>query len=103
MKLNYFGCHFPVHHPDGCCRVCGADCRDCQGGCSSGLPDICSVCVLRALAIVGPPKRLHAVVSGAITLTTNPNILALALHNATGDWRRSLIRRRLHELFEVNA
>ena len=96
MQLNYFGVPFPVKHPKGSCRVCGCtDEKACPGGCSWALPDICSACVQHVWAIIDPPKRAYATVVEVVRSETNPNVLVLALHNATGDWRRAMINRRL--------
>ena len=99
MKLNHFGVRFPVTHPKGACRVCGCtDEHACPGGCCWVLPEICSRCVERAEALLSPPKRRLADFWRAIEAETDPNVLTLALHNATGDWRRAAIHERLGEV-----
>ncbi len=59
---------------------------------------ICSACCDRVRYIINPPKRLQHDVRRLIELEDNPNILTLAAHNATGDWRRAAIAKRIEVL-----
>ena len=96
--LKCFSIRFPVKHPAGACRVCGLTPVD-QPGWQSELPHIvCYLCCDRVRAIINPAKRDRDLVALALTSTHSPNLLTLALHNASGDWRRVMIHRRIREL-----
>lgn len=100
MKPEYSVIDFPVAHPKGSCRVCGCtEEKPCKGGChwwAGG--HVCSRCVERAEALLTPPKRSLADFQRVLEAETNPNVLALALRNATGDWRRVALHKRMQEV-----
>jgi len=90
----------------GVCLVCGCtEDAACPGGCGWENDDcnLCSACAEDVLAITEPPFRNRLAVETVIRRQDNPNVLALALEYATGDWRRSLIRLRLRDLGRLAA
>ena len=85
----------------GTCLICGCTAaRACVGGCVWENDDrnLCTACAERVLAIISPAYRDRLMIEAAIRREPNRNVLTLALEYATGDWRRSLIRRRAGEL-----
>ena len=100
MRINWFAAPYPVQHP-AICRICGCtDERACPGGCHwmDAQHTVCSACEDRVLAIISPPKKAADVVRQLVAAETNRNVLAAAADNATGDWRRALIRKKLAAL-----
>ena len=89
----------PVRHPDGSCVLCGCtEERPCAGGCCWYDDDLCSACVFRLQEILDRPRSSEGLVVSMIDEEANPNILAVALANASGDWRRAAVRRRQSEI-----
>lgn len=98
-ELNYFGVSFPVKHPKGSCRVCGCtEDRACPGGCWWVFPELCNRCADRVEALLVGVKSRMADFQQVLAAEDSPNVLALALHNACGDWRRAAISNRLDEV-----
>jgi hypothetical protein len=94
----------PIDHGRDCCRLCGCtEERPCPGVFPWVVPPtphegrrgICPACHGRVVALVATPKAEFAAFRRALRAEVNPNVLALAVENATGDWRRSWLRRRL--------
>ncbi len=99
MNLVYGEAYLPVHHPEDACRICGCtDDTPCEGGCwwDEDHNEICSHCMewIEAIILPGSPNE----VGRALGLEDNANVLAVALDNARGDWRRVAIRKRQGEL-----
>jgi len=81
--------YFRKDLPAKCCIICGRD---------AGLPEgqqPCPKCAARVLAITLPARREQRRVEQLLRSERTPAILRAALHNATGDWRRAAIRRRM--------
>jgi hypothetical protein len=81
----------PQPHPTGC-RLCGIPNPRSDGAV------ICRVCEGRVFRICDPARADRAQVLALIRVTDNPNVLALALANALGDWRRAALSRRLERV-----
>lgn len=88
----------PRMHAEGGCLLCGRrfDARKLPVLLSRG--GICSFCRMDILKITTPGRSDRASVEEEIAAQSNPNVLAVALANATGDWRRSAIRNRQQAL-----
>jgi hypothetical protein len=106
VTIKYGGVALPIDHGQGGCRLCGFEdtvprytpldrrwvIRPTP---AEGRRGICSACYERVVELLRLPKVEMLAFRKVLAAESNPNVLALARHNATGDWRRSWISRRL--------
>lgn len=88
----------PVGVAKGACFGCSADWA---GG--TPTPGLCKRCELEIRAIIGPPKKHAAEALAVIAAASTPNALAIAAANASGDWRRAAIAKRLGALAKLDG
>lgn len=105
---RYGRINWPEPMPKGSCRVCGCTERHgCPEGCSWIVAPrdgqgygICDLCLDRCLVLLETPRADFATTLAGEILrnAVHPNLLALALYNVRGEWRRRLLRKRLNEM-----
>jgi len=81
---------FPESPPEKCCVICR---RPADNG-----DVLCDACAGRIAALIDPPAAQRDRVTAAIAGETDIALLMIARHNATGDWRRVALTRRLDAL-----
>jgi hypothetical protein len=105
--ILYGSVRWPIKHPSNACRVCGCtEDNACEGGCAwviapelgGGPGGICDACLERVEVLLDTPKARQSEFVLALSHEPNSNIVAWALHNATGDWRRSALKDHLRYL-----
>jgi len=88
----------PRTHAEGGCLLCGRRFSARRMPVLLERGGVCGACRLAVLKITTPGRADRSCVQKQIAAETNPNVLAVALANATGDWRRAAIRKRQQEL-----
>ena len=110
--IRYGGIAWPVQQPKGSCKVCGCtEDRACPEGCSWVISPaegqgygLCDICLERVQILLETPRKdFKKTLSATILRNGHTNVLALALHNARGDWRRAAIAKELERRKKLAA